>query len=808
VPFDAGYAELKDLVDEEGERGFDEPMRNEAQTRFDLIDRVIRDVLEWPTNKLNVEQRVGDGGYTDYELVDGGTLAIVEAKREDLGFALPLDLAAGTCSLKPLVDEGSNSKLKAAMHQVMRYAGLRGVAPCVVTNGHQWIAFLGSRNDGVAPLAGKALVYPSLRSIQDNFVTFFNTLSYDGIQAKRIFSELSVGLATPPAPLAATIHDYPGIKRRNVVQTNLEIMGQLMLEDMPQEERYSETFLRECYASSGALSSYAEISRELLISRNVSLLADLGAIEQPAALKKGVNPALSDEALAAAASHRPIVLLGGVGAGKSTFIQHLVMIDARSVFQDAISIMVDYGRGATFTSPTEYAIERIRTALLEEHDIDVEDFKFVEDLYRKELDRFDRGVFGQLKQIDPKEYQLKRLSHLQSLVDNRPEHLRQSISRIVKSRHRQVVIFLDNVDQRDHTDQNQVFLAANELAASWDATVFVTLRPETYYESQRYGAVSGYHPRVFTIAPPRTDVMLQKRVDFALRVLESGGDARTSSGVGFGSESLELFLRVLEQNFSRNRVLMALIDNLAGGNMRRALDFVTDFIGSGHVDTEKIIGIERRDPGEYQIPLHEFLRSLLHGDCEYYDPQTSPIANLFTVDRAERRNHFLLPLTLDYILSRGDAKDNSGYVEVADVYQHFQGLGFSLDAITVALGYLGRFKLAEAPLDDFDPTRSTRARITTVGAYTLRNLPSQFTYIDAIVVDTPIIDHEVRGQVGLPRSMADRLTRVEVFRSYLDECWSASGLDSQGWSWPTVSSALQRDITHVSARSAVAQPRR
>jgi hypothetical protein len=801
LSLDTGFTELEGLIERERATQDGSTDRNEAQTRFDVIDSVLKTVLEWPSELIRVEQHATDG-YTDYELQDLGTLAIVEAKREGISFSLPIEGQSGLCGIAPLVADRSNKDLKAAMEQVMRYASHRGVAPCVVTNGHQWVAFLGSRNDGVAPLAGKALVYPSLEAIAANFVTFYNVLSYEGIRAKRIFADLSIGVAAPPAPLAASIPTYPGAQRRNSMQTNLQIMGEVMLEDMPQEEAYSDLFLQQCYATSGALSSYAEISRELLTSRSAAMLSQMGAVEQPAATKKGLNPALSDEALSAAASHRPIVLLGGVGAGKSTFIQHLVRVDARSVFQDAIAVTVDYGRGATFDTPSEYAIDQIRTILLEQYDIDVDDSKFVEDLYKKDLERFDRSVDGQLKRIDERTYLLRRIDFLRGLLEKRSDHLRRSVARIVRSHRRQVVIFLDNVDQRDHEDQNKVFLAANELAGSWEATVFVTLRPETYYESQRYGAISGYHPRVFAIAPPRTDVMLQKRVEFALQVLETGGDVRTSGGgLTLESENLELFLRVLEGNFKRNRPLLALIDNLAGGNMRRALSFVTQFVGSGHVDTAKIVSVEERDPGEYFIPIHEFLRSLMYGDNEFYDPQTSPIANLFAIDRPEPRNHFLLPLTLEYVLSRGDAKDSAGYVELGDVYHHLQGLGFALEAISFALNHLGRFRLIEAPLSDFDVAHADRARITTVGAYTLSKLPGLFTYCDAVLADTPIMAQEIRARIGTVHSIVDRLARVKAFSAYLDDCWAGVGLGADGWAWPPVSAALGKDVARIESRT-------
>lgn len=805
MSFDQCYAALEQLLSDIEAHAIDVGTRNEAQTRFDIIDRLLKECLGWKIDKIKVEQN-NPSGYTDYELINNGTIAILEAKREGIGFKLPADLPAGIRAIAPLVSSNQNTKLKSAMLQAMNYANQQGAATCIVSNGNQWLAFIGNRTDGVPPLQGKALVFPSLESIMQEFVLFHNCLSQDGLINRRIHSELSLTVETPPAPLAASLSNYPGLKKRNVVQTNLQFLGQTLLEDMPREEQYSDLFISQCYATSGALSSYAQLSRDILASRNVAMLQELGEIEAPVSLKKGLNPELSREAMAAAASHRPIVLLGGVGVGKSTFIHHLMAVDAKNVFNDAITIRVDYGSGANFSKPSEFALSIIDTTLREDYNIDVDEAKFVHDLYRKELQRFDNGVSGELKLSAPKEYAIKRVDYVDSLRANRSEHLRRSIARIASSRRRQVVIFLDNIDQRSHQDQNEVFLTANEMAGSWDATIFVTLRPETYYKSRRYGAVSGYHPRVFSIEPPRCDKMLQKRVQFALSILRSGRDVRTSTGLGIESENLEAFLNVLDHNFSRNRPLMTLLDNLAGGNMRKALEFVTQFIGSGHVDTSKIIGIETRDPGGYFIPLHEFLRSLLHGDGVYYNPDTSPIANLYSIDRPSRPDHFLAPIALSHVRSRGELKDTSGYMEVSELYRHLQSLGFAVDAVDFSLRRLSHHRLIEAPLDDFDPSRSDRLRITTVGMYTLNTLPGLFTYNDAVIVDTPILDYELRNSLLDSRSMFERVARVSAFRAYLDECWSSSDFGMDGWQWPTVSDSLDSDLRKVASKAGVDYP--
>lgn len=158
--------------------------RNEAQTRFDLIDRLLKEALAWPPNAIHVERDVSPG-YTDYELGTPGTVLIVEAKREGATWVLPEGLSSGVHSLNPILRDPANAALKKAMSQVIQYCAVRGVSPAVVTNGHQWVAFLASRADGVAPLVGKGLFFSGLESIRDDFLTFWNHLSSSGISARR-----------------------------------------------------------------------------------------------------------------------------------------------------------------------------------------------------------------------------------------------------------------------------------------------------------------------------------------------------------------------------------------------------------------------------------------------------------------------------------------------------------------------------------------------------------------------------------------------------------------------------------------------
>ena len=64
----------------------------------------------------------------------------------------------------------------AAIEQASEYCQKRGVPYGAVCNGHQMIAFIGSRNDGLSPIEGKALVFDSFEMIEKNFLVFWQCM--------------------------------------------------------------------------------------------------------------------------------------------------------------------------------------------------------------------------------------------------------------------------------------------------------------------------------------------------------------------------------------------------------------------------------------------------------------------------------------------------------------------------------------------------------------------------------------------------------------------------------------------------------
>jgi hypothetical protein len=190
-------------------------------------------------------------------------------------------------------------------------------------------------------------------------------------------------------------------------------------------------------------------------------------------------------------------------------------------------------------------------------------------------------------------------------------------------------------------------------------------------------------------------------------------------------------------------------------------------------------------------------------DNEHYDPERSPVANLFDITRPDGKEHFLLPILLTFLGSSSSSSLEGGFVEVEKIYERLQGLGFTPDQIDQAILRGHRKKLIETSARTTPAAGGSMPRAlrwTTVGAYHVMRLCRRFEYLDAVAVDTPIIDPIARGAVKDVRDIDLRLARGRVLLRYLDERWSALEGKGSMWDWKVVSSDAKASIEKIERR--------
>lgn len=781
IEFSTALGTLKGLVAEYSPLG---ALSNEAQTRFSFIDKMLQECLGWPSSEIQVEKYEG-GNRTDYECGHPRGL-IVEAKKSADQFSFPPKPIKNPTRFRLDSLISYSDSVGEALVQAQQYCQGRGVELAAVSNGPQLVVFLATRADGLSPLKGEAFVFDGYDELVKNFAQIFDLVSRDGVTEARYRGLLnSKGAQALPAKLSSSCVDYYAYNYSSDFQESLRNAASLVIEDLGKSSDVEKEFLEQCYCESGPLSQYSLLGKSILSARYAALFQS----NESGSKIEAINPKKSDSAqfsakvVAEAMARRPLILIGDVGVGKTSFLKHLIKISAKEVFKDTVSIYFDLGADASLSSTTRDAfLDQVENTIRTDLGVNKYDAAIIEDIYKSQLRDFDSGVMGQLKVKDEQAFTLKRLELINRLIDQRETHLKLVLQYVAGARSCQIVIVIDNADQRTAEVQNDAFVIAQELCAVWSSIVFIALRPQTFHGSKRSGAVSAYPSKVFVIPPPKLEEAIEKRLNFAQKIAEGRLPLSSMAGISLHLESLAILIQVLRSSLTRNKDLMEFLVNVSAGNVRLAVELVARFFGNPNVQSEKIVRLIGEGEA-YLVPVHEFAKTALLGDYAHFQESSSVASNIFDISYPDQKEHFLSLLILGYLSWNVAASGSAeGFVGRAAVVNEMQGIGYTADQVESHLIRLTRKKLIESSqrrtletdLEIREIGMPESFRSTSLGAYILKRWAGEFSFLEAMAFDTPIFDSEVRAELLKAvndNRLSARYLRAVTFRDYLSGIW-------------------------------------
>jgi hypothetical protein len=358
------------------------------------------------------------------------------------------------------------------------------------------------------------------------------------------------------------------------------------------------------------------------------------------------------------------------------------------------------------------------------------------------------------------------------------------------------------VDQRGPALQNATFIQAQIAASKWDVYVMLALRPETYVQNKLGGELSGYHPRAFTISPPRFDELIAKRLATAIKMLRGELPLPDLRGTTIQVHGVADYLEVLQYSFEQEPELLAFCEDISGGNMRLALDYIVAFMSCGHVNARKIMD-RWREERRYKIPVHEFVRGVMFADREYYSGRTAAVINVFDCRSGDPREAFAV-LTVLSMLSvamheASPTTTTAGFVAVEELKRKLTMAGFRYEQANWALeDRCLENRLVETNLKSGETEQATHVRISPTGCYYFEKLARTFVYVDAVCVDTSICDKSAYEQIteGAP-SIPARLERADAFVSYLDRVFAGHQVLASLLPWEAIAADIRSSMAQV-----------
>lgn len=723
---------------------------NEAKTRLLIIDEVLA-ILGWSKGEYEPEQATSVGSYTDYRLtIDGQPRLIVEAKRLGVITPLPKTIQRPEYANSFLLTN-YGPEMKSLLEQCQTYCVQCGIPYALATTGEVWIILVGFKY-GVEWGKLRSFVFHSLEDISQRFGDFYGLISREAIKNNSLEEKFgSMVLIKPSIAIRPREYvDQPlGVGQPSERQMIRAFFDQF-LGDITHPDQAK--MLEQCYVDNYDLN---EFSREL--QQILQYDAALDELEVPIdqldehKLKKELD------LQSAAGKPKTILLVGNVGAGKSTFVHRFIRYTARP--EENVCAIVDLINHATIDILQDRAeeqrlAEQVLNTLASEFrgKIDPYSSDVLRGCFEIEVGRFKkqrRNLFEQ----DQSKYGLEEEDHIFELSKDKYKYLVGYLKYVRKKRFKVWVTF-DNVDRGSDSYQHFVYSFAHQLAAAAGCVTLITLRQDTFLEAQEAGFLDVRSSDiVFQITAPEFRRIVSKRRKYVDRMIEHNEIPRPF-------KSHIPLITLLNWHINRlvlgdNDFLRLFITSFSLNNIRYGLAMLRDYYTSYHStfhefyqDHRDSTDFNTRIRIDYKRELSRFIQALMLGNSWGYQEEKSDIFNIFSVDPLEKISHFLMLRILSYLsLDRITASSRIS-IKYEKVCGDFIFLGYQyhhvnnamrklLNAGLVISPNLPASPVTEAKVEVPDPLpQGMKVALSGKGYYYIRKLASHHYYQGRVAEDT------------------------------------------------------------------------
>lgn len=767
-------ASMQIVIDESKSRS-----HNEANTRHKIIDFVLHDFLHWPRNRVFHEEYVHPG-FADFILKkgNGDALMVIEAKKEGVFFEIPVaysnDETSGFISIKKLI---SDENIKNAVTQVRQYCYELGCEYACITNGHEWIFFKtfekGTKWDSL-----QAFVVRRLDFFVAEYTKAVNNFSFIAVTEH---SSLPVLLTSahpkdrsiffPKEKIASYAHPITA----NRLATGLRPIVKKYFGVIGDDDR---DFMDKCYVSQREYHGTFEGMRTLIQDSLTPYFEGYGVQQLEDTGKGGRLGGRIAKNLKHRRQGEVLVLFGGKGSGKSTFIKRLLHHNPPKWLLDhAVISVIDLLKTPENEEVIRKTIWDSLVLTLDRDQILKSDRQeLIDKLFS---DRFETAKRQDLSGLDSASEQYNL--HLNKLISEWKSDKLYCAKRLMEywgHHDRGVIVAVDNTDQYSSAIQDFCFTSAQEISRELNCIVLISMREERFYDSKIHGVLDAFQKSGFHISSPKPAEVFKKRLDYAVKLLNNEGadNPEISSMAGSKIDCIK-YLNILSREFSNDvSPLNNFLTACAHGDIRLSLDLFSSFLLSGYTNVEEMIGT-----GHWTFKIHQVIKPVMVPTRYFYDENLSDIPNIYQLRSPRHGSHFT-SLRILRKISKGVDISAPSYFSVAELRSYFADTFNMIEDFERNLDVLLKHGFIEANnrLDFYSPSVDL-VKITNYGLYIFNDLAFYFTYLDLICTDCGIFDQQTSNYLAdaAKREYAlfsrgerierikVRLERVENFISYL-----------------------------------------
>lgn len=488
-----------------------------------------------------------------------------------------------------------------------------------------------------------------------------------------------------------------------------------------------------------------------------------------------------------------MLLIGSVGAGKSTFVDYFSLVALpRDLQSKTVWLRLNLNEApllldAAYNWIVRSIISEFRSKFT---DIDFDDLQVLMKVFSHEIASLKKGPLALLDSTTT-EYKTRLADRLIQLQSD-PLLMAKGIAKFLcNGPNVLLVIVLDNCDKRNRDEQLTMFQVAQWVRSEFGCLVFLPLRDVTYDLYRHHPPLdTALKQFVFRIEPPQFTEVLHARVRLALNEMGQQNPEGNSLSyqlpngikVTYPAEDQALYLAsILRSLYAHDRFVRQVMTGLAGRDVRRALQIFLDFCMSGHIGEDQIFKI-RFFEGQHVLPISMVARVLLRMHRRFYDGDKSYLKNIFQCNPNDALpDYFVRQAILNWLnqkLKKVGPAGVEGFHRAADMILDLAVVGHDAMRVREELKYLVRegcivpehLRLESLADDDL-------FKISASGIIHLQLMVNP-EYLAACAEDAWMADEELSMQIAerlgkgpdVQYSLVSTACTAKTFVAFLKEC--------------------------------------
>ena len=777
MKFDDNYDAMNALI-----QSLEERTKNEAETRHKIIDFVLHDFLSWPKNRVVVEEYINPG-FADYILKksNGDDLLFIEAKKEGIYFELPIPHCdSETSCYIPIKKLITDPIIKSVMQQVRTYCFDTGCEYACITNGHEWV-FFKTFEKGKRWEQLNAFVIRGLEFFVHEYTKSINHFSFIAITENSSLPNVLSTTNPKDRPIF-----YP--KEKILTYSHPIKANRLAITLRPIANHYfgvisddDTDFMNKCYVSQRDYRNTFRDIHSLIQDSLTPYFEEYGVQQLDDTGKGGQLGGRITKNIKKGRAGEVLVLFGGKGSGKSTFIKRLLhhtppkWLCDHSIISIIDLLKVPENEQVIRNNIWKTLIDNLDKDNILNNERDI----LIDLLFKEKFLIAEKQLLSGLSKSS-EVYNL----NLNKLVKEWKQDYLYCAKQLVSYwslKGKGTIVVVDNTDQYSSEMQDFCFTSAQEISKELGCISLISMREERFYDSKIHGVLDAFQNSGFHISSPNPAEVFKKRLAYTVSLL--GDKERRELILGPMTEELandcQTYLNILNSAFSNlNSPLTKFLSACAHGDTRLSLDLFRSFLLSGYTNVDEMISV-----GKWEFQIHQVLKPVMIPTRYFYDEKLSDIPNIYQLRSNRHSSHFTALRILRY-LSKGSDKTSPSFHSVLELKTYFAETFNMVEDFEKNIDTLLKHGILESNNRlDLYTVDVDSVKITNYGLYILQELSHCYTYLDMICTDVGVYDQGVSNYLTESsrkeysqfnrnerfERVKTRLDRAENFINYLKE---------------------------------------